>query len=137
MPGMEIIFKHKNGCCPEFIYNGMKFYLLEEPDVFNEIKWVLLSRKAGFSKRTPKVNPYALLRRFFEDKRYRLVEKRHYRFYYWKGMQIATDGEIITIRHDYRHERPYFSNYIDCLNDAKAYIKEEYMDKQLTLFDLM
>lgn len=121
---MKVVFKSENGFSPKFTYNGTRFYLLEEEDIYGETNWALKSQKVGFSKKKVKVNPYRLLNKFFKNKKFRLESRYHYRFYYYKGKVIATDGEIITIKWDSNYERPYFNSYIECLQDAKEYIQK-------------
>lgn len=133
---MKITFKAENGCCPKFDYNGVRFYILEEENWCGKIAWVLKSKRIGFlEKRPKKTNPfytYKVLARFFRNKKCTMKNSGDFRFYFWQGKQIATDGRVITIQYESNYERPYFDNYVDCLADAKEYIIKTYMDEQLS-----
>ena len=137
---MKITFKSQNGCCPQWEHEGIRYYLYEDYDG----SWTLMSKRIGFKiknrfckgKYGQRISPYTLLDRFFRNKNnVREKSSFHYKFYYWKGIQFATDGKDITIQYESSYERPSFDNYLDCLADAKAYLEEKYEIKQMSLFD--
>lgn len=87
-----------------------------------------------YGKGIHKIYPSALLARYFKGKEDVKCERSgNYTFYFWKGKQYATDGNIITVKYQDKYERPSFDTYLDCLNDAKEYLSEKYSDGQMKL----
>lgn len=131
---MKIAFKRRDGHCPEWEYDGIRYYLFEDYDG----SWTLMSRKKGFLKKNRfygsvlyRIHPQALLERFFRNKKFVKHEKKgRYSFWFWEGKQFATDGEIITVRYEDRYERPSFDSYWECLKDAKEYLSQKYDREQ-------
>jgi len=135
---MKIAFQAKNGYCPEWTHDGVKYYLYEDSE-----GWSLMSKKIGFLKKDrfykkgiKRVYPSSLLKRFFKNKK-NVKYKKHqnYEFYYWQGKQFATDGKDITVQYECNYERYTCASYMDCLKDAKQYLEEKYFgDGQMSLF---
>lgn len=134
---MKIVFKSENGYCPSWTHDGILYYLYEDYDG----TWTLKSRKLGFVKKDRfygkgihRIYPSEILARYFKDKTDVKCERHgNYTFYFWKGKQYATDGNIITVKYRDKYERPSFDTYLDCLNDAKGYLSEKYSDGQMKL----
>ncbi len=136
---MKIKFKAKNGFCPEWVHDGISYYLFEDYDG----TWTLMSQKVGVLKKDrfygegPKsIHPATVLERFFRGKENVQHERRgRLSLWFWDGKQFATDGKIIVMRYQSKYERPSFGTYLECLRDAKGYLSQKYDDKQLSLFD--
>lgn len=132
---MNIAFKSENGYCPSWKHDGITYFLYEDYDG----TWTLKSRKLGCVEKTrfKKVSPYAVLHRFFKNKKnVRYERKGYYDFWYWDGKIFGTDGEKIVVKYQDVFERPSFNSYLECLKDAKEYLQEKYADGQMSLFEL-
>ena len=135
---MKITFNSKNGCCPSWTHNGVKYYLYEDE---YDGSWTLKSKRLGFVVKDrfygtgiDRIYPTELLKRYFKTKDDVKCERRgSYTFYYWKDKMYATDGEIITVQYQERCERFPFDSYLECLRDAKKYLSEKYAEKQIRL----
>lgn len=138
---MKITFKSKDGSCPEWVHDGITYYLFEDYD--GDGTWTLMSQKIGFLKKDKfygegpnSIHPAAVLERFFKGKENVRYERRgRLSIWFWDGKEFATDGNSIVIIYQSAYERPSFGTYLECLRDAKEYLSKKYDDGQLSLFD--
>ena len=129
----DITFHSKDGLCPYFICNGLKFFIQDEKDysgnwVYNlQVKQIESETINFYNEKQVELylkENHARLINYFQKKS---LYENSARSFVVKGNQVIKLGFIkqLTLNYD---------SYSECLKDAKEYIQENYFDKQLSLF---